>query len=57
VAIALESARTLVAGNATLAAPLLFLFNGGEETLSQAAHGRFPSWLRPLRFCADRQLS
>lgn len=40
----LELARTLVANPAhRLAAPLVFLFNGGEETLSQAANGFFAS--------------
>lgn len=36
----LEVARTLVADPETrLAAPLVFLFNGGEETILLAAHG------------------
>lgn len=40
----LELARTLVANPAhRLAAPVVFLFNGGEETLSQAANGFFAS--------------
>lgn len=44
VAILLEVARTLVANrDAQLAAPIVFLFNGGEETLSQAANGFFAS--------------
>lgn len=42
VAIGLELARTLVAdARIQLAAPVVFLFNGGEETLSQAANGFF----------------
>lgn len=44
VAIMLEIARTIVANrDIQLAAPIVFLFNGGEETLSQAAHGFFSS--------------
>eukprot|EP00891_Asterochloris_glomerata_P001817 jgi/Astpho2/1817/e_gw1.00038.394.1_t len=40
IGVMLEMARALAAdGNSTLAAPVVFLFNGGEETLSQAAHG------------------
>ncbi|KAL4421351.1 hypothetical protein ABPG75_010642 [Micractinium tetrahymenae] len=42
VAILLEVARTVVANHdIQLAAPIVFLFNGGEETLSQAANGFF----------------
>ena len=38
----LELARTFVANpSLKLAAPVVFLFNGGEETLSQAANGFF----------------
>jgi len=44
VAVALELARTIVANPAVkLHAPAVFLFNGGEETLSQAANGFFAS--------------
>ncbi|KAL4424855.1 hypothetical protein ABPG77_011105 [Micractinium sp. CCAP 211/92] len=44
VAIMLEIARTIVANrDIQLAAPIVFLLNGGEETLSQAAHGFFSS--------------
>lgn len=40
VGVALEVARTLVANaSLTLPAPVVFLFNGGEETLMQASHG------------------
>lgn len=40
VAVALEMARAMVAGGAAaLPAPVVFLFNGGEETLMQASHG------------------
>ena len=36
IGVMLEMARALAAdGNSTLAAPVVFLFNGGEETLSQ----------------------
>lgn len=36
----LETARVFIANSEiTLAAPIIFLFNGAEETLSQAAHG------------------
>lgn len=39
-AVLLELARVLVSDpNITLPGPVLFLFNGGEETLMQAAHG------------------
>ena len=39
-AVLLELARVLVSSpNIQLSAPILFLFNGGEETLMQAAHG------------------
>ena len=39
-AVALEMARTIIADPSfSLAAPVVFLFNGGEETLSQAANG------------------
>lgn len=44
VAIILEMARTIVANPAIkLSAPVVFLLNGGEETLSQAANGFFAS--------------
>jgi len=37
---ALEVARVLVAGtNISLPGPVVFLFNGGEETVLQASHG------------------
>jgi hypothetical protein len=40
VGVALEIARTLVANSSlSLAGPVIFLFNGGEETLMQASHG------------------
>ena len=40
VAVALEMARVLVANaSLPLTAPVVFLFNGGEETLMQASHG------------------
>ena len=36
----LEAARTFIANaDIRLNAPVIFLFNGAEETLSQAAHG------------------
>ena len=36
----LEAARVLIANRGIqLAGPVIFLFNGAEETLSQAAHG------------------
>ena len=36
----LEAARVLVSNpEIQLAGPVIFLFNGAEETLSQAAHG------------------
>ena len=36
----LEAARVLIANTGIqLAGPVIFLFNGAEETLSQAAHG------------------
>ena len=36
IGVMLEMARVLASdGNSTLAAPVVFLFNGGEETLSQ----------------------
>lgn len=42
ICIMLELARTLVANpSIRLAAPVVFLFNGGEETLSQASNGFF----------------
>lgn len=44
VAVILEMARTIVANPAIkLSAPVVFLLNGGEETLSQAANGFFAS--------------
>lgn len=44
VAIILEMARTIIANPAIkLSAPVVFLLNGGEETLSQAANGFFAS--------------
>jgi hypothetical protein len=40
VGIALEMARTIVANSSLpLSSPIIFLFNGGEETLMQASHG------------------
>ena len=40
VGVALEIARTIVANaSITLHAPIIFLLNGGEETLMQASHG------------------
>ncbi|KAL4547458.1 hypothetical protein Ndes2526B_g06708 [Nannochloris sp. 'desiccata'] len=40
VGIALEMARTIVANSSLpLSTPIIFLFNGGEETLMQASHG------------------
>jgi Peptidase family M28 len=40
VGIALEMARTIVANSSLpLSSPMIFLFNGGEETLMQASHG------------------
>lgn len=40
VGVMMEIARTLIANRQLkLAAPAVFLFNGGEETLSQAANG------------------
>ena len=40
VGIALEMARTIVANaSLPLSSPIIFLFNGGEETLMQASHG------------------
>ena len=40
VGVALELARTIVANaSLPLKAPIIFLFNGGEETLMQASHG------------------
>lgn len=40
----LELARTIVSNpGVALRAPVVFLFNGGEETLSQAANGFFAS--------------
>lgn len=45
----LEAARVIVSRpQLSLAAPLLFLFNGGEETFSQAAHGFMAANTRPL---------
>ena len=42
IAIILELARTIVANPAVkLHAPVVFLMNGGEETLSQASNGFF----------------
>lgn len=49
VAVILELARTIVANpSIKLAAPVVFLLNGGEETLSQAANGFFASSRRVL---------
>ena len=40
VGVMLEAARTFIANpDIRLTAPIIFLFNGAEETLSQAAHG------------------
>lgn len=40
VGVALEAARALVANpDLTLPGPVVFLFNGGEETVLQASHG------------------
>lgn len=44
----LEAARVIASNPGDyLAAPLLFLFNGGEETFSQAAHGFMAHNKRP----------
>jgi len=40
VGVMLEAARVFIANpDIKLAGPIIFLFNGAEETLSQAAHG------------------
>ncbi|CAD7699352.1 unnamed protein product [Ostreobium quekettii] len=39
VGIGLEVARSIIERKAPIQAPLLFMFNGGEETIMQAAHG------------------
>ena len=45
----LEVARVLVADPAIrLVAPIVFLFDGGEETFSQAAHGFMQKYDKPL---------
>ena len=45
----LEAARVLLSNpNVHLAAPVIFLFIGGEETFSQAAHGFMQQNKRPL---------
>ena len=45
----LEAARVLVTAPTTkLRAPVVFLFNGGEETFSQAAHGFMAKYDQPL---------
>lgn len=52
ICIELELARTLVANpKLQLAAPVVFLFNGGEETLSQASNGFFASSRWGCRRC------
>lgn len=49
VGVMLEAARVLVtAPHAKLRAPVVFLFNGGEETFSQAAHGFMAKYDQPL---------
>ena len=49
ICIILELARTIVANPAVrLHAPVLFLMNGGEETLSQASNGFFATSRRAL---------
>ena len=49
VGVMLETARVLLSNADTqLAAPIVFLFIGGEETFSQAAHGFMQSNKRPL---------
>lgn len=45
----LEAARVLVADpSVRLVAPVVFLFDGGEETFSQAAHGFMQKYDKPL---------
>lgn len=45
----LEVARVLVADpSIRLVAPIVFLFDGGEETFSQAAHGFMQKYDKPL---------
>lgn len=45
----LEVARVLVADpSIRLVAPVVFLFDGGEETFSQAAHGFMQKYDKPL---------
>ena len=49
IATMLEVARALVADpSVRLVAPVVFLFDGGEETFSQAAHGFTQKYDKPL---------
>ena len=49
VGVMLETARVLISNpDLQLAAPVVFLFIGGEETFSQAAHGFMRHNKRPL---------
>jgi acetylornithine deacetylase/succinyl-diaminopimelate desuccinylase-like protein len=49
IATMLEVARALAADpGVRLAAPVVFLFDGGEETFSQAAHGFMQKYDKPL---------
>jgi acetylornithine deacetylase/succinyl-diaminopimelate desuccinylase-like protein len=49
IATMLEVARVLVADpSIRLVAPVVFLFDGGEETFSQAAHGFMQKYDKPL---------